>query len=86
MENIKAELKRLKSRNEVLEAIVFKGASNVEELKDYITSIQKEYDEYYENVSVIEKLEWELLSPKERAEKEELMRLLKLKSVGKLDI
>jgi hypothetical protein len=84
MENKKETLKKLIKRNEELKPLVFKGASTEKELDKYIKSIQKEFDEYYDNQEQIQKLEYELMTPKEKEAYDEYRRLSKLKAEGKL--
>lgn len=84
MESKRLKLEKLITRNEELKPIVFKGAKTEKELDKYIKSIQKEFDEYYDNQEEIKQLEWELMTPEERAKEEEVMRLMKLKREGKM--
>lgn len=81
-----AKLKRLQERNEELKPIIFKGANSENELELYIKTIKDKYEEYYNNQEEIQKLEYELMSPKEREEYDEYRRLSKLKAQGKFPL
>lgn len=82
MENKKQLLEKLQKRNEKLKPIVFKSFKTEKELDDYSKKNQEEIDEYYDNQEKIQQLEWELMTPKEKEEREKLLRFLELKSKG----
>ncbi|HEX8574726.1 MAG TPA: hypothetical protein VF677_00375 [Flavobacterium sp.] len=83
MENKKERLEKLLKRNEELRPIIFVGFNTDKELLSYRKKIEKERNEYFDNQEKIQTLQLELMSPKEREEYEENMRLLKLKAEGK---
>ena len=78
LETLKDEFKNLK--DELFE----NGFKTVEELKEFESNNSEKYNRYYFLQKEIEQLEWNLLSPKEQAEKLEQRRLSKLKREGKL--
>ena len=82
MVNNKEKLEKILKRNEELKPIVFKSFKTEKELDNYSKKIQKEINEYYDNLEKIEKLEWELMTSKEREEKEKYLRFLELKAKG----
>lgn len=83
--NKEQKLRSLEERNKVLRPIVSKGFDTSEELDAYIQGISEIYNEYYDNQEKIEKIKWELKTPKEKEEELELLRKMKLKREGKLD-
>lgn len=85
MENKKQLLEKLRKRNEELKLIVFVGFNTEKELLNYRKKIQKERDEYFNNLEQIQQLEHELMTPEERAREEEVIRLMKLKREGKME-
>lgn len=84
MENKSEELRKLKKRNEELKPIVLKSFKTEKELDKYSKSIQKEIDEYYDNLEKIKQLEWELMTPEEQEKEKEVLRLMKEKREGKM--
>jgi len=84
MENKKEKLEKLIKRNEKLKPIIFVGFTTEKELLDYRKKIVKEREEYYDNQEKIEQLEWELMTPEERKNEEEIIEKMKLKREGKL--
>jgi len=78
------KLNALKGRNEALKPIVFKSFATDAALDAYEKEHQEIFDEYFENLEVIDALEWQLMTPQERAIKEEHQRLSALKRQGKL--
>ena len=84
MENKKEKLEKLIKRNEKLKPIIFVGFTTEKELLDYRKKIVKEREEYYDNQEKIKQLEWELMTPEERKNEEEIIEKMKLKREGKL--
>lgn len=78
------ELNKLLLRIEELKPLVSKGFLTDTKLEQYKKKNQKIFDEYYDIFEKAEKLKWELMSPEQRAEEEELVKLMKLKRDGKL--
>lgn len=84
MENKKQLLQQLKKRFEELKPITTKGFKTDRELDRYENKHKKIFKEYYDIGEQIEQLEWELMTPEERAKEEEILRLMKLKREGKI--
>ena len=84
MENKKEKLEKLIKRNEKLKPIIYVGFTTEKELLDYRKKIVKEREEYYDNQEKIKQLEWELMTPEERKNEEEIIEKMKLKREGKL--
>lgn len=85
MEDKKEKLQRLIKRNSELKPIVTQGFKTDKELDNFEKKNKIIFDEYYDNLDEIEKLEYELMTPKEREEYDEYRRLSKLKAEGKLE-
>ncbi|HEX8574734.1 MAG TPA: hypothetical protein VF677_00415 [Flavobacterium sp.] len=83
MENKKEKLEKLIIRNTELKPSIFKSFNTMIELKMYKEKNKNVFDEYFDNQEEIQTLQLKLMTPKERAEYEENMRLLKLKAEGK---
>jgi division protein CdvB (Snf7/Vps24/ESCRT-III family) len=86
METKKEILIKLKNRFEELKLITKKGFKTSKELQDYRLKNIRIFEEYYDLGEQIEKLEYELLTPKERKEYDEYRRLSKLKAEGKFPL
>lgn len=80
------QLKVLTDRNEFLKPIVFKVFKTDKELDLYEKKNKKLFDEYYDNQEKIDKIKWDLMTPKQQAEHEEKIKLYKLKREGNLGI
>ena len=85
MENKKIELENLLNRNKELKPIIFVGFKTDEELDNYRKKIHNERVEYYDNIKKIEELEWELMTPEERARKLEVAIKIRAKTSGNQD-
>lgn len=85
MENKKVKLQHLIKRNDELKPIVTQGFKTDKELDNFERKNKIIFDEYYDNLDEIEKLQYELMTPKELEEYEEYRRLSKLKAEGKLE-
>jgi hypothetical protein len=86
MDDIK-KIEKLKKRNLELEPIVSKGFEPfTDELEKHKEKNKAIFDEYFDNLEEIERLEWEQLSPKEQEERKEHRRLLDLKAQGKFPL
>ncbi|HEX8574727.1 MAG TPA: hypothetical protein VF677_00380 [Flavobacterium sp.] len=83
MEDKKQKLDALIKKNEELRPIVFKSFKTDQELDNYEKLNQKAFNQYFDNQKKIQELKLELMTPQDRAEYEENMRLLKLKAEGK---
>ena len=84
MENKKVKLQHLIKRNDELKPIVTQGFKTDKELDNFERKNKIIFDEYYDNLDEIEKLQYELMTPKELEEYEEYRRLSKLKAEGKI--
>ena len=83
MEDRKQKLDALIKKNEELRPIVFKSFKTDQELDNYEKLNQEVFNQYFDNQKKIQELKLELMTPQDRAEYEENMRLLKLKAEGK---
>lgn len=84
MNNKQEQLKKLKIRLEEIEPILNKTFKTSKELNSYVEKNKELYEEGKNLFDQIQQLEWELMSPEERAKEEETLRLMKLKREGKL--
>ncbi|HEX8574730.1 MAG TPA: hypothetical protein VF677_00395 [Flavobacterium sp.] len=83
MEDRKQKLDALIKKNEELRPIVFKSFKTDQELDNYEKLNQEVFNQYFDNQNQIHQIKLELMTPQDRAEYEENMRLLKLKAEGK---
>ena len=84
MEDKKALLQKLITRNEVLKPIDFVEFNTEKELIKKKKKILKEREEYYNNLELIERLQWELKTPDEKKQYLKEEEISKLKREGKL--
>ena len=82
--NKKLKLEQINNRIQELKQIISKSFKTDEELDNYIIEYQNEFDEYYSLRKEKEALEWELKTPDEKKQHEELIKKMKLKRQGKL--
>ncbi|MGH1385150.1 hypothetical protein [Kordia sp.] len=80
----KEELIKLKERLKELTIITSKEFKTSEELQRYVEENKHVYEEAHDIYKQIDQLEWDFLTPEEKARKEERRRLSKLKRDGKL--
>lgn len=85
MENTREKLEKLIKRNEELKPKIFKDYKTIKELESYRNKNIAIFQEYNDNQAQIQQLEYELMTPKEREEYDEYIRLSKLKAEGKLE-
>lgn len=78
------KLIELKKRLEELTIITSKEFKTSEELKRYVEENKHVYEEAHDIHKQVNQLEWDLLTPEEKARKEERKKLSKLKREGKL--
>ena len=85
MNNLIQQLELYIDEKEKLKNKLFdKGFKTTEELNKFKSENSEDFNRYYYLFEEIRRIEWELLSPAERAEKEEQRKLSKLKRQGKL--
>jgi hypothetical protein len=82
MENKKERLKHLIKRNSELKPITTQSFKTDKELDSFEKKNKMIFDEYYDNMDEIEKLEYELMTPKEKERYDKGMRFLELKAKG----
>ncbi|WP_452220339.1 hypothetical protein [Lacinutrix salivirga] len=85
MDNLKQQLEiYIKEKEELKGRLFDRGFKSSEELNQFKIENIDDFNKYYFLFEEVRKLEWELLTPDKRAEKEEQRRMSKLKREGKL--
>jgi uncharacterized protein YaaN involved in tellurite resistance len=82
--NIKKKIEELKVKLKEFDPIVEKRFKTSKELQSHVQKYKEIYQKAHDIGEQIEQLEWELMTPEERAREEEVLRLMKLKREGKL--
>jgi hypothetical protein len=80
----KEKLIELNTRLNKLKTITSKEFKTSKALQKHVEENKHAYEEAHEIHKQIDQLEWDLLTPEEKARKEEIRRLAKLKREGKL--
>ena len=76
------QLKKIKTRLEQIEPILNKTFKTSKELNDHIKENKKLYEEGKSLFEQIQQLEWELMTPEEKEQREKYLRFLQLKAKG----
>lgn len=82
MDNKGEKIKKLKIRLEEIEPILNKRFKTSKELHSHMEKNKKIYEEGKNLFAQIQQLEWELMTPEEKEEREKYLRFLELKAKG----